>query len=98
MLANVGFGGLGQESEDGDGGVGRTRGFRGLVEQPEYAILQAAGGRDGGNGSGGTAALTYGGDGDNKSAKQGESSATAAGARTCGCFIQNSHSVSASVL
>jgi len=42
MLANVGFGGLGQESEDGDGGVGRTRGFRGLVEQPEHAILQAA--------------------------------------------------------
>ena len=57
------------ESENSDGRVGRTRGFRGLVEQPEHAILQAAGGRDGGNGSGGTAALTYGGDGDGETSR-----------------------------
>ena len=45
MLTNVGFAGLvGMESENGDGGVGRTRGFGGLVEQPEHTILQAAGG------------------------------------------------------
>ena len=43
MLTNVGFAGLvAMESEDGDGGVGRTRGFGGLVDWPEHAILQAA--------------------------------------------------------